>query len=171
MAGQQISVAGLTYTSPDLALTAPHIAEISAKLGRACGDCSLCCKILGVEEIQKPVGKWCQHCKAGRGCLIYESRPAACQHFACQWLIDGSFGDEWKPRRSKMVPRVVERDGRLVLIIDVDREAPGAWKREPYYEQLKARAVTMQVQVNFRNRRFAIRPNKDVEFGPDEQEN
>ena len=57
-----------------------------------------------------------------------------------------------------------------VLIIDVDREAPGAWKREPYYEQLKARAVTMQVQVNFRNRRFAIRPNKDVEFGPDEQE-
>jgi hypothetical protein len=161
MTGQQIVVDGLTYTSPDLALTAPHVAEIAAKLGRQCVDCSLCCKLLGVEEIQKPVGEWCDHCKPGHGCLIYESRPAACKHFACQWLIDGSFGDEWLPKRSKMVPRIVEREGRLVLIIDVDREAPGAWERPPYYAQLKARAATMQVQVNFRDRCFAILPEQE----------
>jgi hypothetical protein len=161
MARQQISVAGVTYTSPDLELTARHVAETAAKLGRQCGDCSLCCKVMGVEEIQKPVGKWCQHCKAGRGCLIYDSRPAACRHFACQWLVDGSFGPEWFPKRSKMVPRIVMRDGRLALIIDVDREAPGAWERPPYYEQLKARAATMQVQVNFRDHRIAILPEQE----------
>jgi hypothetical protein len=165
MTGQQIVVDGLTYVSPDLELTARHVAETADRLGRACGDCSLCCKILGVEEIQKPAGKWCQHCKAGRGCTIYENRPAACRHFSCQWLVDGSFSDAWFPKRSRMVARIVQRrDGDLMLIIDVDPGAPLAWERPPYLEELKARAATMQVQVNFRGRHIAILPEQEIKW-------
>jgi hypothetical protein len=35
----------------------------------------MCCKVLGITELQKPVGKWCPHCDIGKGCKIYESRP------------------------------------------------------------------------------------------------
>ena len=30
--------------------------------GRACGSCTLCCKTMGVDELAKPPGVWCQHC-------------------------------------------------------------------------------------------------------------
>lgn len=50
-----------------------------------CGDCRLCCKVLGIVELKKPVGKWCSHtCKAG--CGIYETRPQSCQDYECVWL-------------------------------------------------------------------------------------
>jgi hypothetical protein len=42
---------------------------------RSCGDCTLCCKVMAVEALGKPAGSWCSHCKPGRGCLIYETRP------------------------------------------------------------------------------------------------
>ena len=57
---------------------------------RACGDCTLCCKVMAIEELAKPAGQWCRHCKPGRGCLIYDSRPAECSAFDCLWLIDAA---------------------------------------------------------------------------------
>jgi len=29
---------------------------------RACGNCTLCCKVNGVPELEKPVDEWCKHC-------------------------------------------------------------------------------------------------------------
>jgi hypothetical protein len=61
--------------------------------GRSCGGCTMCCKVLGITELQKPVGKWCKHCEIGYGCRIYETRPAECRTFHCAWLVDDRFSD------------------------------------------------------------------------------
>ena len=56
-----------------------------------------------VEELGKPPGEWCTHCLKSSGCAIYDQRPQQCQTFYCGWLSNDSFGDEWYPRRAKMV--------------------------------------------------------------------
>lgn len=49
-----------------------------------CQTCNLCCKLLGVLEIEKPAHTWCSHCAPGReGCTIYETRPGSCQTYEC----------------------------------------------------------------------------------------
>lgn len=55
---------------------------------RECGPCTLCCKLLAVQELQKPVGKYCKHAKFGCGCQIYADRPSTCQSFECLWVAD-----------------------------------------------------------------------------------
>jgi hypothetical protein len=54
---------------------------------RPCGDCRLCCKLVGIDELQKPPGRWCEHCnpKDGPGCRIYENRPRECATFKCAY--------------------------------------------------------------------------------------
>jgi len=34
---------------------------------RQCGDCSLCCKVLGIPELDKPKDSWCANFAAGTG--------------------------------------------------------------------------------------------------------
>ena len=68
------------------------IEALKAATGRQCGECSMCCKLLDIDEpdIKKLQNVWCQHCIPGKGCGIYDNRPATCANFACQWLIDKS---------------------------------------------------------------------------------
>jgi hypothetical protein len=71
--------------------------------GRSCEGCTTCCKLLSIDELKKPAQTWCQHCEIGVGCKIYSERPDDCRTFYCGWVLDGAIGDEWDPRRSKMV--------------------------------------------------------------------
>ena len=66
---------------------------------RACGSCSLCCKLLRIEELQKLPGDWCVHVLRGKGCGIYESRPAPCRSFLCYWMLQPKLDDAWRPDR------------------------------------------------------------------------
>ena len=70
---------------------------------KICGDCTLCCKVMAIEQLAKPVGAWCSHCRPGRGCQIYPERPAECQTFSCLWLIDELLDQRWKPSKSRFV--------------------------------------------------------------------
>lgn len=60
-----------------------------------CGPCTLCCKVLAVVDMTPPKEKdvWCQHAVKGKGCAIYETRPATCQEFHCVWLINNMHPD------------------------------------------------------------------------------
>jgi hypothetical protein len=80
---------------------------------RVCGECSLCCKIIAVDVLQKPAGVWCGHCLKTSGCSIYGRRPDECRQFNCGWLVNPEFGDEWYPRRSKMVLTFDRRANRV----------------------------------------------------------
>jgi hypothetical protein len=54
-------------------------------MSRECGDCTLCCTLLGVQDIDKPAQTKCEH-ECDSGCGIYETRPYSCKRFDCLWL-------------------------------------------------------------------------------------
>lgn len=49
-----------------------------------CGECTLCCKLLQLNEIPSAVGEWCQHCTK-EGCGIYGEHPKECREYQCMW--------------------------------------------------------------------------------------
>jgi hypothetical protein len=151
---------------------ADYIAARAAKAGRACGSCSLCCKVLDVPDLAKPEGKWCKHCKPGHGgCTIYDNRPDVCKGFACLWLINDFWGEEWKPTRCKMVLREHPFENHIVLYVNVDQAYPDAWRKSPYYEQLKIYTSLWPerpVCISIGARRIAMVPDMEVELQPGE---
>jgi hypothetical protein len=145
--------------------------------GRACGSCTLCCKVVGVLEIDKPAGVWCPHCAGAKRCTIYEQRYASCRSFYCQWMIEQGLGPEWRPERAKFALVKTERGRHLTACVDPG--FPFAWRRSPYYENLKRWAAEGArrspdlhlVDVMIGSRWIAILPDRDVDIGhlaPDE---
>ena len=59
-------------------------------MANECGTCTLCCKLIGVEELNKYPGKWCKHCTPGKGCNIYTDRPQSCRNFECGYISAGN---------------------------------------------------------------------------------
>ena len=155
-----------------MANEAPQIAdEVRIVPGRACGTCSLCFKAVGDEELAKPIGAWCPHCKRANGCAIYEQRPQSCRTFMCQWLLAEGLGPEWKPDRAKFA--LLKSDNGRHLTAFVDPGNPGAWRRSPYYETLKqwaklgvpATGAVRLVDVMIGERCIVILPDRDVDMG------
>lgn len=87
-----------------------------------CGECTLCCKVMAVPELEKPKDKWCAFAKAGKGCSCYTTRPERCQTFNCLWL-SGHFGDGQVRFRPDRIHAVVTptNDGKNWVI----HEDPG----------------------------------------------
>jgi hypothetical protein len=95
----------------------------------------MCCKLLAIDELAKPLDRWCAHCKPGKGCGIYDTRPPPCRTFFCGWMTDGGFGPEWRPDRAKFLLGL-EPSGHVV--VHCDASAPAAWRREPYYAEIRS---------------------------------
>lgn len=105
---------------------------------RSCGHCTLCCKVLPVEELQKLASHRCQHQRMGKGCAIYARRPMSCMFWNCEWLATEA--DLPRPDRAGYVidimPDMVRaRDdlsGQVSKIIVrqiwLDPAHPDAWK-------------------------------------------
>lgn len=76
---------------------------------RSCGDCSLCCRLLPVEEIGKAAGEKCKHQRHssnGKGCCrVYQKRgfPLSCALWSCRWLNGSDTSDLSRPDRSHYV--------------------------------------------------------------------
>ena len=109
-------------------------AKISPAKARECGTCTMCCKLLGIDDIGKPQNVWCEHCKPGKGCGIYETRSSDCRTFFCGWMADRSFDDSWRPDRAKFI--MTEEPGTGRMFIECDAKFPGAWRREPFYARI-----------------------------------
>ena len=145
--------------------------------GRECGTCTLCCKVAAVEELSKPNGVWCHHCLKGKRCAIYDERPPSCRSFYCQWMVETGLGPEWKPERAKFALVKTEAGRRLTALVDPG--FPSAWRRSPYYENLKQWATlgvarlpqVYLVDVLIGTRSIVILPDRDIDLGtlgPDE---
>jgi len=105
-------------------------------LNRTCGDCSLCCLLFHVPELEKPADQWCSHCRPGHGgCSIYEQRAPVCRGFRCLWLDPtGPLSDAWFPKTSGIIA-YLEPDadtGEMVLHLLVDPQTPDRWNEEPF---------------------------------------
>ncbi len=133
---------------------------------RQCGDCSLCCKVLGIPELDKPKDSWGPNFVAGAGCRIYADRPPSCRNFSCRWLTDPTMGPEWKPNVCKMVV-----DSRPSLfVVHVDPAVTRPWTVEPYMSVLKrlsaqGLAKGVIVMVIERRRTIVILPDHEVDLG------
>jgi len=137
-------------------------------IGRDCGSCTLCCKVLGIAALDKPKGRWCQRCAPGQGCAAYEDRPAECRTFNCLWLQRDTLGPEWRPDRAKFV--MCSTPDNATLLIQVDPGAPDAWRRAPYHATLRqwsqaASAARRQIVVMVGERATIVLPDRDVALG------
>jgi hypothetical protein len=98
---------------------------------RQCGSCTLCCKVLEITDLEKPVNTACSHIKCGGGCDAYDERPRQCRSFSCAWL-QGHLDDDWYPETAGIVPHF----GLDALNIQVDLDHRNRWREEPYFTRL-----------------------------------
>jgi hypothetical protein len=89
-----------------------------------CGTCTMCCKVLGVTELEKPPQQWCTHCKIGQGCQVYADRPVSCVEFECVWLQRQDMPLELRPDKSRVV-LMATMDGECIVAL-VDPTYAGA---------------------------------------------
>ena len=105
---------------------------------RACGSCTLCCKVYNVVAFGKPAGTWCSHCEPSLGCTIHASRPSECAPFDCLWQTTPALPIHCKPDQAKMVLTVHPKTNNIQVVVDPD--LPSAWTRQPYHGQLRVLA-------------------------------
>ena len=115
-----------------------------------CESCTLCCKFMGVEELEKPRNTWCKHCNIGVGCNIYETRPESCRIYECVWFktqsLDKPISPALRPDKSRVVIGTDNNGEDLILY--VSREQPDAWKQKRFKQfitDMKNRGVTVSV--------------------------
>lgn len=128
----------------------------------------MCCKLFGIPELAKPRHEWCSHCDVGKGCRKYEERPQSCRDFVCGYLVDPQVPEHWKPSKSRMV--LTSENGGHRLVIHVDTGRLDAWRKAPYYAEIKhiaAQAARLKNQVILWQGReaYAILPDRDKRLG------
>lgn len=123
---------------------------------------------MGVSELEKPGGVLCVHARAGKGCGIYETRPAGCRAFECVWLMDPEMPHRFRPDQTKVVLDLDHEGARLLARCDPAN--PLAWRRQPMYGALKGYAqdhwgsgkIVMAVAGR---RAWVITPREDIDLG------
>ena len=103
---------------------------------RACGSCTLCCKLVPVETLGKAAGVRCTH-QSHKGCQVYAKLAAIspeCRLWSCQWLVDPD------PEA-----RTLRRPDRSHYVIDIMPDYIGA--RDPDTGDIRDVPV-MQVWVD-----------------------
>ena len=102
---------------------------------RRCGECTLCCTVLRVDEIGKLGGEPCIH-QGAAGCAIHPSRPPVCRGYRCLWLR-GGLEEADRPDRLGAVVDLVQPDALPALHV---REArPGVFDRSSRLQAIAER--------------------------------
>lgn len=144
------------------------LSEARTVPGRECGSCTLCCKVYNVRALGKVAGKWCSHCKPGRGCTIHDSLPSECAAFNCLWKTEPAMSMQWKPDQAKMVLTLHPETNNIQVVVDPGQ--PSAWTRQPYHGQLRGLSKTNMakghlVVVLVNELATLILPDQDVQLG------
>lgn len=114
--------------------------------GRTCSGCTLCCSLLGIVELKKPVFKICKHCVIGKGCKIYEVKPQTCAEFLCSYRTSADVPEYWNPKISGMVLHMEANGRNQMLSVICSNGAKHRWKQEPYWGDIKRTAAALHVQ-------------------------
>jgi hypothetical protein len=136
--------------------------------GRTCHGCTLCCKLLSIEELEKPPLTWCAICDAKTGCKDYAGRPTECRDFYCGYLLDPALDERWKPSSCKLVVSFEEHAKAVVILVDPTRH--DAWRKEPFHSQIRQWALAAapeqgQVVVWQGNTKIVVPPESEMDLG------
>lgn len=111
---------------------------------RECGPCSLCCKVMEIEPLQKPRGRWCPHAKKKAGCAIYAERPDVCGEFECLW-IQGIGPDHVRPDKIHAVLTVATDKQSLVIHEDPGWSGYASVALRPFISHLLAKGTKVLI--------------------------
>jgi len=133
---------------------------------RPCASCTLCCKLFGWPYQGKRPGQWCKDCQPGTGCAIYSDRPQDCRTYQCLWTVTEALDDRWRPDIAGFA--LTSHD--MEVFVDVDQTKPDAWRRAPYYQQLKVWSARnserfLIVTVRTGKATVVIFPEADIDIG------
>lgn len=128
-----------------------------------CGTCTACCRVFAIPQLNKPAGKWCQHCTIGKCCNIYDERPQLCVEYECLWLQSQKtikLEPELRPDRCKVVFTPTTND-RIILAITMEG-MPDAWmKRGPseLIDRMLRSGISVAVGPPHAKRTLLIKPD------------
>lgn len=69
---------------------------------RKCGECTLCCLLFEIRDINKKRNEVCIHCSKN-GCDIYNTRPDCCRGFDCAYLQSNNKNIELRPDKCGII--------------------------------------------------------------------
>jgi uncharacterized protein len=119
--------------------------KLTAAQGKSCGECTLCCSVLQIDELKKPAGPACSHCIVGGGCAIYASRPQICRDFECLWLSERELPRHFRPDRIGALFMEAHDTGQYQAVCAPER--PLAWREPRVFAHLVAVAKSGRTVV------------------------
>lgn len=120
----------------------------------------MCCKLLIIPELDKPYNTWCTHCTSHSSCGIYETRPERCRDFMCYFLTS-DLAEHWRPNKCRMI--ITANEERLLIMVDPAR--PDAWRKEPYFGNIRHWSTQTQVHVMVGTTTFVVFPDHVDDIG------
>jgi hypothetical protein len=92
------------------------VTALSTTPDRQCGSCTLCCKLLPVNELGKLAGERCKHQYVG-GCRVYTDgrMPSSCRLWNCRWITSQLPRDMRRPDRAHYVIDIMPDYSKAVL--------------------------------------------------------
>jgi Fe-S-cluster containining protein len=118
---------------------------VTAAPGKSCGECTMCCSALEIDEFQKPAGPACVHCVSGGGCAIYAARPRLCRDFECEWLTSRTLPQHFRPDRIGTILMEAHDADEYRAVCAPTRAL--AWRNPRVFAHLVAVAKTGRVVV------------------------
>jgi len=136
--------------------------------GRACGSCTLCCKLLVIPELNKPGDVMCSYAVAGKGCAIHDRRPRFCHQYFCGWRLDPNIDAQWKPEICGFLLSINLYYSALMVMVDPAR--PLAWRMQPYHARLREWAgrafkENKRIVAMVAGEATVVLPDRDVPIG------
>lgn len=121
--------------------------------GRTCGDCTACCTVMGVDELDKAQWQPCAQMRdrnddARRcgGCSVYSDRPASCAAFKCLWLAGLILArEDDRPDRSGLVLIPVENARQAVTAFELWKGAASRGPGKRLVDRLRAAQLEVLV--------------------------
>lgn len=126
-----------------------------------CGECTLCCKLLNIKDVDSKPGEYCKHCKPGIGCKIYNERPEPCRIFECAWKQMIHTGEELRPDRCNIL---FEKWSDYVMVgsVDSDDIKEIVIKQIDYFRSEGISVLI--VNQNIKTRTYFLAPEHDKDF-------
>jgi hypothetical protein len=80
-----------------------------------CGDCTLCCDLFPIEELDKAANEKCKFCD--KGCTIHGDHPKACKEFECMYVQMENIPVELRPDKCHVIFEKMS-DDRILGTLD-----------------------------------------------------